>query len=200
MNQAHITTGYSQLPVNANALRRGMSGFSLVEVLAVLTVMALLLSVGVPSLVSALNSVKLTSATNSFLAHLHFARSESIKRNGRVVMCKSSDGHSCNPAGGWEQGWIIVHDANNNGLADPDEEILLRQEALPAALRLSGNQSVARYVSFAPTGATKLAGGGFQAGTLTLCRESADGGDARQIVLNAVGRPRVQKVSVSTCG
>ena len=45
-------------------------------------------------------------------------------------------------------------------------------------------------------GATKLVGGGFQAGTLTLCRQSGRAGEGRQIILNAVGRPRVQKVAL----
>ena len=65
-------------------------------------------------------------------------------------------------------------------------------------MRLSGNQNVSRYVSFTPTGATRLIGGGFQAGTLTVCRESAEAGEARQIILNAVGRPRVQRSTVAS--
>jgi type IV fimbrial biogenesis protein FimT len=70
---------------------------------------------------------------------------------------------------------------------------------LSSSMRLTGNQNVARYVSFTPTGSTRLIGGGFQAGTLTACRLSPFGGEARQIVLNAVGRPRVQKSAVSSC-
>ena len=62
----------------------------------------------------------------------------------------------------------------------------MRAQALLGTLRLTGNLNVAQYVSYAPTGATKLVGGGFQAGTLTLCNHSL-GGEARQIILSPAG-------------
>lgn len=174
-------------------------GFTLVEMLVVLSVVGVLLTVAIPSFSQVAHSVKLSSATNVFLSNLHLARGEAIKRNSRVALCKSADGVSCVSAGGWEQGWIVFHDANNDGLRADTETIIRREMPLPASVRLSGNQNVARYVSFAPTGATLLLGGGFQAGTLTVCRNSADAGEARQIILNAVGRPRVQKLMLASC-
>ena len=175
------------------------SGFTLLEMLIVLAISALLLSVAVPSLSSIIDSIKLSSATNVFLSGLHLARSEAIKRNSRVVLCKTSDGVSCAVAGGWEQGWIVFHDANNNGTRESSERLIQRELPLSSSLRLTGNQYVARYVSFTPTGGTRLVGGAFQAGTLTVCRYSPGGGEARQIILNAAGRPRVQKTALATC-
>lgn len=179
--------------------QRSPRGFTLIEVMVVLVVMAVLGTVGIPSMAGIMDSIKLSSASNVFLANLHLARSEAIKRNGRVVLCKSADGVSCATSGGWEQGWIVFHDANKNAALDSGEAVIERAQPLPVSLRLTGNQNVSSYVSFVPTGATQLVGGAFQAGTLTLCRQSALGGEARQIILNAVGRPRVQKITVSTC-
>jgi type IV fimbrial biogenesis protein FimT len=127
------------------------------------------------------------------------ARSEAVKRKGRVVLCKSRDGATCAQAGGWDQGWIVFHDVNNNGLREAGEVLIVQQEALSANLRLTGNLNVANYVSFAPNGATKLVGGNFQAGTLTVCNHSLEAEEARQIVVNAVGRARVQKAPVASC-
>lgn len=174
-------------------------GFTLIELLVVLVIVAVLAMVGVPSMAGIMDSIKLSSASNVFLSSLHLARSEAIKRNGRVVLCKSADGVSCASSGGWEQGWFVFHDANNNSTIDSDEAVIARTQPLLGNLRLTGNSSVARYVSFVSTGATKLVSGAFQAGTLTLCRLSASGGEARQIILNAAGRPRIQRVAVDTC-
>lgn len=179
--------------------RRADRGFTLVELLATVAVMGVLAVVAVPSMTSIIDSIKLSSASNVFVAGLHLARSEAIKRNSRVVLCKTVDGVSCTFSGGWEQGWIVFHDANNNGQRDAAEILVLRELPLSASLRFKGNLNVARYVSFAPTGATRLVGGGFQAGTLTVCRHSAEAGEARQIILNAVGRPRVYKSAVADC-
>jgi len=38
-----------------------------------------------------------------------------------------------------------------------------------------------------------------QAGTLTLCYQSGAPTEARQIVISAVGRPRIQKTTVNSC-
>lgn len=174
-------------------------GHSLIELLTVVCLMGVLAVVAAPAMSSMMGSIQLTSTTNGLFSHILLARSEAIKRNSRVALCKSSDGISCAASGGWEQGWIVFHDANNNGTREDAEPIMQRELALPASLRLTGNLNVAHYVSFASTGAAKLVGGGFQAGTLTVCQYSAGGNMARQIVLNAAGRPRVQKGSAVSC-
>jgi len=174
-------------------------GFTLIELLVTTAIAALLLMITVPAMTSTLDSMKLNSASNVFMAGLTLARSEAIKRNGRVVLCKSADGELCSSAGTWSQGWIVFDDANNDGLRGSTEAIIQRELALSPTVRLTGNLNVARYVSFTSTGATRLVGGGFQAGTLTFCKQSGYGGEARQIILNAVGRPRLYKTSVVSC-
>lgn len=169
------------------------------ELLVVLTVTAAAVTAGVPALTSIMHSSGLSSASNLFFSHLQLTRSEAIKRNGRVVMCKSADGAACTSSGGWEQGWIVFHDENDNGLFDAAEVLIQRMDSLPVGWRIAGNQNVARYISYSPTGETKLTSGAFQAGTVTVCNLSNGHKEARKIVINAVGRPRVQKTTVSTC-
>jgi type IV fimbrial biogenesis protein FimT len=164
-----------------------------------MAVMAVLITLSVVFAQATLDSMKLSSFANTFLAQMQLARSEAIKRNRPVAICKSGDGAGCMADGGWEQGWIVFHDRNNNGLRESDEELVHRVGALPAGFRLVGNVSVARYVSFHPTGGTRSVSGSFQAGTLTVCRASPETSEARQIVISAVGRPRVQKVSLPNC-
>jgi type IV fimbrial biogenesis protein FimT len=179
--------------------RRAALGFTLIELLTVLAVASILVGSAVPSFRAIIRSAKLTNAANDLYASLVLARSESAKRHERVALCKSAGGITCSAVGGWEQGWIVFHDANNNGTREAGEPIVQRVDPLPKDMRLSGNLNVAKYISYAPTGETKLATGAFQAGTITLCNVSSGGEEARQIVLNAVGRPRVQKSRVASC-
>ncbi len=186
------------VPSSSTLIQRAAGhGFTLLELLIVMAVMAVLVTFAVPSFHNLMDSSKLTAASNALLSSMHLARSEAIKRGNRVVLCKTSDGLVCAERGGWEQGWIVFHDTNNNGERERNEVVIQRIQPLAASLRLTGNATVARYVSFLSTGGTKLIGGGFQAGTLTVCNQSA--GQARQIVLNAAGRPRIQKVSATSC-
>lgn len=193
MNKPHV-------PTSRSVLTDGRSrGFSLIEVLVTLLVLSVLGSLSVVAFRSVGNSMKLTAATNSFITNLNLARSEAIKRNQRTVLCKSQDGVSCNSSGGWHQGWIVFRDSNNNGEREPGESVVWRVEDLPAEVRVNGNLAVSRYVSYSPTGDTRLLSGAFQAGTVTVCNESLARTDARQIVLNAVGRVRVQRTTVDSC-
>lgn len=175
------------------------AGFTLIELMVVLAVLAILQTQAAPAFSGVVASVRLTAAVNSLLSSLLLARSEAIKRNSRVVLCKSATGDACTPVGGWEQGWIVFHDANNNATRDSSEVIVSREHALPSPLRLFGNSPVANYVSYTPSGRTEYASGAFQAGTLTACTHSTTEGDARQIVINIAGRPRTVKTTVAQC-
>jgi type IV fimbrial biogenesis protein FimT len=179
--------------------RAAPRGVTLVELLVVIAVAAVLAGTVAPPLTRFVKSVRLTSATNDLLGGFILARSEAVKRNSRVVVCKSSDGASCASSGGWDQGWIVFHDTNNNGLHEFAEEIVQKGQPLDAGLHLAGNLNVARYVSYTARGDTKLAGGGFQAGTITVCNRSPDTSEARQIILSSTGRPRVQRAVFSSC-
>lgn len=189
------------LPAPVNPLRSGSPasrGFTLVELLMVLCVAGILLTLAVPSFGRIISSSKLTAASNALLSSMYLARSEAIKRHGRVALCKTSDGNACAASGGWEQGWIVFSDTNSNGVRDSDEPIIERIQPL-TTIRVTGNSPVAKYVSYVATGSTRLIGGGLQAGTVTVCAEPGTSDEARQIIISSVGRPRIQKVSASVC-
>lgn len=174
---------------------RRCGGFSLAESLVIVGLLALVVAVAVPAYESATHSMRLSSITNAFLGHLQLTRSEAIKRNARVVMCKSAGRAGCAAAGGWEQGWIVFHDPNNNGALDAGEPVIGSYSALPAGYRLTGNGLVVSYLSFNGMGLTKSTSGAFQAGTLTLCREGDPTLRGREIVINVLGRPRIRKAT-----
>ena len=199
MNTPHTPTGSKTLPASPRGSRKRSLGMSLIEMLVTLCVAAVLLTGAVAAFNQVGLSMKLSGFSNSFVAQLHLARSEAIKRNSRVVMCKSADGAQCSTTGGWEQGWMVFHDANNNGTRDAGETLIRRGEPLPRGYRVAGNHTVARYVSFSPFGGTRLTSGAFQAGTITICKQSHSASDARQVVINSVGRPRILKTKLEDC-
>ncbi|PKO60936.1 MAG: type IV fimbrial biogenesis protein FimT [Betaproteobacteria bacterium HGW-Betaproteobacteria-18] len=175
------------------------AGFTLIELMVVLAVAAILQTLAAPALSGMVNSMRLTAAVNSLFTSLLLARSEAIKRNARAVVCKSASGDACIATGGWEQGWIVFHDANNNAKRDAGEVIVSHQQAMQPPVRLNGNSPLASYVSFTPMGQTAYASGAFQAGTLTVCLESSEAQEARQIVISSTGRPRTVRKTVAHC-
>jgi type IV fimbrial biogenesis protein FimT len=178
---------------------RSSAGYSSIEVLVALVVIILAQSLVVPALGAIVNALRLRSSADALYSSLALARSEAVVRNSRVVVCKSVSGTVCSVEGDWRQGWIVFHDANNNARRDLDEEIVHRESAMPASVHFTGNEPVQHYVSYNAVGRTSLTSGAFQAGTLTVCIGSSKPTEARQIVINSVGRVRQAKATVHAC-
>ena len=83
-------------------------GFTLVELMVTVAVLAIVMAVAVPSFTNLINSNRLTAQANEVLAGLILARTEAIKRNESIVFCHTTDGENCSapPAAGW-QGWLV---------------------------------------------------------------------------------------------
>ena len=173
---------------------RGSAGFTLIEMLVTLVVLGLLLAVAVPSFNNAILGNKLSGYANSFLASAQLARSEAIKRNAAMTMCRSADGISCATSGGWEQGWIIFNDKATGGTAgtvDADETRVHYQQALGSDFSFTGD---AYTVVFQGTGLSATSG------TLTLCRKlPSPGAQERVITLSATGRVASAITRTGTC-
>lgn len=196
---AATMTGIQPTP-DRNTRAARAAGATLPELLVTVAIAAALTALAAPALTGMVESQKRLSAVHAFVASLQLARSEAIKRNARAVLCKSADGASCSASGGWEQGWIVFQDRNNNAAFDAGEALVLRRGPLPAGMRLSGNQPVARYVSYSAIGTPKLTSGAFQAGTFTLCAaQGAGGAQARQIILSRTGNARIYPGAAGAC-
>jgi len=174
------------------------TGTTLPEMMTVLAAVAIMLSIALPGMSTLMDSRVLSAATNDILASLHLARSESIKRGSRAVLCPSEDGNVCSGEG-WHSGWLVFQDLNNNAARDDGEALIQSRPALPAGIRLTGNQFVSNYISYAPNGGTKLVGGFLQAGTLTVCREAESPTRARRLIISTTGRVRTIKLDLANC-
>lgn len=177
----------------------GAAGLTLIELLVTIAIAAILAGLAAPSFRELLASNRLKSQASAMLSSLLLARGEAIKRNGRVVLCKSADGAACTVDGGWEQGWIVFADGNNNAALDAGETVIQRQAALGEGLRLTGNTNIANYVSYGSTGEVRTTAGAIQPGTFTLCHSSTSEGKAREIAVSATGRPTIKQTTVASC-
>lgn len=96
-------------------------GFNIIELMVTIAILGVLLGVGVPGMQALIQNNRLTSQINLLSTSLSQARSEAIKLNDRVLVCVSTDGAACAPAGGgttWDDGWIVFVDRDNNSVVD----------------------------------------------------------------------------------
>jgi type IV fimbrial biogenesis protein FimT len=153
-------------------MNRRSHGFTLVELMVALAIVGVATAVALPSFQSMVRDTRLTSQANDMLSALKFTRSEAVKRNARVTMCKSDNGTACSvtdsATGNWQGGWIVFADGGAVGVIDATDTILQVHGAL-ASSTLIGDGSVNNFVSYAGSGQTSAAGGGTQVGTFSLC-------------------------------
>ncbi len=172
------------------------NGFTLLEALVVLALLAALVALAAPSLSGLRQKHQMQSQAEQMLGSLLLARSEALQRQQRVTLCVLGLGGGCATDGSWAQGWLVFVDGNDNAVRDSTETVLMVHPALPPFLKLQGNATVNRYVSYGPEGRSQSISGGFQAGTLTLCAPGQAG--TWRLVINAVGKPRLEAASMAS--
>lgn len=173
------------------------SGFTLIELMVTVAMIAIVLTIGVPSFQQMIMNNRMATQANDFVGSMNLARSEAVKRGQRVALCKTADPFAATPAcitsGAWGQGWLIFVDSNNDATLDA-AEVLLRVHESISPSTLTGAANVANYLSYAADGTTRLISNAFQSGTLTLC-PGTSGMTGRSIAINVTGRAQIASVT-----
>jgi type IV fimbrial biogenesis protein FimT len=86
-----------------------MSGFTLVEMAVVMTIVAILVGIAAPTFRSVTTSNRISGEINGLLGDMQYARSEALKEGQIVTICSSTDGINCGTAA-WDKGWFIFSD------------------------------------------------------------------------------------------
>ncbi|MDB5934949.1 MAG: hypothetical protein JWQ01_2293 [Massilia sp.] len=180
-------------------MKNKVHGFTLIELMVTLAVVGIAISIAVPSFRTLVADTRLTSQANDLLGSLKYTRSEAVKRNTRVTVCKSSNGTSCAAAGNWQIGWIVFVDAGAVATVDVGDEILQVHGAV-ADSTVVGDGNISDYVSYIGNGQTSASAGASQTGAISLCATLA-GAKRRKIdVTQGSGWVGVRTVAASaTC-
>lgn len=173
-------------------------GFTLLELLVVVTIGSILLAVAIPSFSTIVQNNRRSAHVNEFVRALTFARSQAATLRRPVTICRSTAPSAATPACaaatgglGWADGWIVFLDAADNGAFDSadDDTVLLVHEPIAASqTSLCGNANVAHTITFSKTGMSD------KAGTVFYCDQrgvvTGTNNPARGIVVSRVGRIR----------
>lgn len=163
-------------------------GFTLIELMVTVGVAAVLLTVAVPAFNSIVSSNRLSGYANTFVASAQLARSEAIKRNADVHLCRSSDGSTCATTGSWKQGWIVLYkhpsDATKNVVAQ-------HQQALVNGIDMTGNTYELVF---------KATGAGTTVATIKICPQPyTSDGQGRDLAVSATGKASVSTTKTGVC-
>ena len=83
------------------------SGFTMVELMVTIAVLAILAGLALPSFQASLRSNRVATTSNEVLASLSLARTEAIRGIGRAGVCPSASGTACAANADWAAGWVV---------------------------------------------------------------------------------------------
>lgn len=114
------------------------SGFTLVELMVVLAIVAIVMAFGMPSFSEFVKNDRLSTQINLLVGHLAYARSEAVLRAQPVGLCASSNSTSC--TGTWSDGWIVYVDADSSGGYNAAADTILRvNQGLSSGMTLTSS-------------------------------------------------------------
>jgi prepilin-type N-terminal cleavage/methylation domain-containing protein len=100
----------SLLRIAVGQQEQNSAGFTLIELMVTVVVVAVMAALAAPSMVQFIYSARLSSAANQFQADLQIARREAIKRNAHVLMCPGTTAGACGTGSDWSSGWLVCYD------------------------------------------------------------------------------------------
>ena len=154
--------------------RNGSRGFTMIEMMVVVVLLAIFASFAIPSFVNMINNAKLQSTSNELASLLQYARSTAVQNNTSYTVCLS------------DSVWSVKKGAN----CDATEEL---RNLTPVTDITIGRSASAVPMVFAPNGTTSNSPG------IILCRGDKPA-EGYKITVRNSGNIRVANRGVNESG
>lgn len=167
-----------------------MRGFTLIELMVTIAIAAILLTIGVPSFRTLIDSQRLTTAVNDLYSSIKLTAGQAKDRRARVDLMPI-DGDD------WNKGWVVFVDNNENGKADfsgsaPNDEIIYSIGPVTDGITIKTKftDEAKQYVAYNASGRTRTDANGHQPqmGTFSFWQ---NGEVKKRIKLDFMGQPRI---------
>ncbi len=177
--------------------KRAGQGFTLIEILVVISIVAIAAMLAGPDLSALIKSNRIAGTINAVNADIKFAKAEAIKRGAAVTLCASSDQATCSVSSNLANGWIVFSDPNGNQAVDEGEAVIKVQDKLKGndSVVLSDDQSA---ISFSRSGFLyNLPSSGMQ--VINVKTSDSDQRSQRCLTFRPMGQAKILKGGERTC-
>lgn len=168
-------------------------GFSLIEVLIVISIAAIMATIAVPSLLGFVNQNRLNRTRIMLANDINSARSEAIKSNARYVICPANSSQTdCAITADWATtGWLVCPALGLNANCDTTKTVTVIRPALSNGLSIKA-ASTPYAVIFRSIGAATAASGTAAAVPQTFSLTGASGSTPGSVAVAITGAVSTQ--------
>ncbi|BCE02884.1 GspH/FimT family pseudopilin [Marinicellulosiphila megalodicopiae] len=166
-----------------------VSGFTLIELMVAIAIMAILVSIATPSYQSYIQAHQTGKIGSDLFSNLRTLRQTAISQASNVVICASTDQTTCSAdvdtANNWAIGWIAFMDLNeNNQRESVNEDILILQTSITdGQISLSSGGILSFDFRGEISASTQF----------NICAANNEADLSRAIIVNKVGRVQMVK-------
>ncbi|CAA0121606.1 Uncharacterised protein [Halioglobus japonicus] len=179
--------------------KKHATGYTLIELMAVLAIASTLLIVAIPMFRTQVQNSHMSAAATDLLSTFMSAKSQAIGLNYPVTVCISNnapdpDNLVCVENGQWEDGWFTFVDIDNDGAFDAAEEDLLKihpplAKHLTARSSQTGDGTLENSVTYRSNGLTNLTA----TREIFICNAARYGVSARVLIVSMLGKASILK-------
>lgn len=155
------------------------SGFSLIELLITLSIIAVIAGIGLSDWTGTLQAQRSEQISNQLSSLFRFSRASAIDDNSYVTVCPTSNGIDCDKQA--QEHWISFEDSNRNKTLDGNEDILRESRLELRGFELLIKPSNRGYFRYTPLGITNGT-----PGSIVICHDQPRA--IRKLTLSMLGR------------
>ena len=184
--------------------RRATAGFTLVEMMVVIIIMAVMLAWALPAYKNLVTQYRMSDELNQIQTDVELARSSAIRTGSTVTICptlapaSTAATPACSGNNEWNTGWIVFSDNNNDQTVDPGDAMLHVHIGIPGGDTLvsevDGSGTAVSTITFNQMGGTTAWGGTAAApkqGQMVLNDSNNDASMLRCLTISEAGMIQV---------
>ncbi len=160
------------------------SGFTVLECLMVICILAILLAQGLPALRDYGLRQRMSAAMHALHSHLAMARNDAVRLSAEIVICPGSKATGCLSDSNWDLGWLVLNDLNGDQQFQSTEQLLAAEPGLEQIMIRSS--SGRPYLKFVANGSSPGSNS-----SISFC-DARGPLAARKLVVSNLGRVRRQ--------